>query len=127
GHMGSMPCGTAIRPGIPSLEGAGSFEVNLPPAGRRVELGDQAAHRYLPEVRVPEIFEAVGKGDLQGLGEQVDGGRGTKTHAGDVKFLQEIEDLDDVHAAGTRRADRGDFMPTITPPHGVPALDFVMA
>ena len=71
-QMGGVPGGTAVRPGIPGLEVAGALEVDLSPACRSVELGGQATDRYLHEGGIPKIFEAVGKGDLQGLGEQMD-------------------------------------------------------
>ena len=124
--MRRVPGGTAIRPGIAGVEVAGTLHVDLSPARHRVKLGDQAAYWDVNEGRVAKIFEAVGKGDLQGLSEQMDGGGGAKTQFGQVKFFQDVEDLDEVHAAGTRRANRDDFMPAITAAHCFPALDLIL-
>ena len=127
GHrqMGGMPGGTTIGPGVSGIEIAGALQVDLPPSGHGVELGDQATHRDVHEGRVAEVFKTVGKGNLQRLREHMDGGRSAKAQAGDIKLLQDIEHLDDMDPAGTGRADGHDLMPAITPPYGLPAFDVV--
>ena len=75
----------------------------------RVGLVGERRHRHLYEIRVTQVLAAVGVRQLHGLGEQVQVGGAVVSQGGQVLVFQQVEDLQDVHAAGGGRGRRHDL------------------
>ena len=72
-----------------------------------IGLGGDALDRHLHEVRIAARLGAVGEGDLQHLGQQMERVHRAEAQLRDVVAFEDVQHLRDVHArrGGRRRAD----------------------
>jgi hypothetical protein len=82
--------------------------------------------RDASEVRITEPECAVGKSEFHRLGDGVDEIRRAVAHCTEVEGFEDVQNLRDMDAAGTRRRKSDDFIPTISSAQRLPALHFVI-
>ena len=78
-----------------------------------ISLRGQPRDRNLVEIRIAEVFGAVGIGELHRLGHDMDFLGRVLAEARQRKALENVEDFDDVDAARGRRRHRDDRMAAI--------------
>ena len=85
----------------------GAAEVDVGAALVGIGLGGDALDRHVDEGRIAARLGAVGEGDLQHLGQQMQRVHGAEAQALDVVAFEDVQHLGDVHARcrGRRRAD----------------------
>ena len=91
-----------------------------------VGLGGDALDRHLDESGIAAGFGAIGEGDLQDLGQQMDGVHRAEAESGHVVAFEDVQHLRDVHARGGGRR-RTDDLPAAIAAANRRALDHVVA
>ena len=102
---------------------AGDVEIDALCQSRRVALVDQAARNW-SEIGIAQPLGAISEGKFHGFGNHV--GAIHCVHLGDVKILDDVENLRHVHAAGARRRKADDAVISITGNHRLSSFRFVV-
>jgi hypothetical protein len=111
------------RPTTPAVQAGRAAEVDLPGAALGgIGLRQQPLDRHRHEVGVGGAGGAVGKGDLQHLGQQVHRVGRAEASAGDVEAFQDVQHLPDVQRPGARRRRAGDLEAAVVPRNGARSL-----
>ena len=82
-----------------------------------IGLGGQRRDRDLDEIGVAQVLAAVGIGELHRLGHEVDGLGAARAEKADRIALEDVQDLDDVHAARGWRRHRDDLVAAVVALH----------
>ena len=74
---------------------------------------DKTLHRHRDEIRIAQIFAAVGIGEFRGFGEKMERFSRIMTSRLEVEAFEQVENLDQMHASRRWRRHRDDFMATV--------------
>ena len=117
GHMGGT---RGFGQGRNAGAGAGrSLHVDFRAALLSIGLRHQPFDGHIDMFGVAKVYCAVGKGDLEAFGEDVDAVRRAEPEAGYVETFEQIEDLKHVNAAGRRRRRDNEFVSSVRSPQRV--------
>ena len=109
--------GTLVLPRIAAGDLLGTRRIYTAHQFLGVCLAEQTFHGHLDKVGVAHILGPVGIAQLEYLREQVQVFGAVDLHGGDIKVLQHVEDLADVHTAGRGRRRGNDLIPPIGGSH----------
>ena len=104
----------------------GSLHVEARAAIGGIDLGNEPLDRHIDERRIGGCDGAVGKGNLQSFSNQVDGIGRAKPHSCNVKALQDVQHLRDMHTARCRRWRADDSEPAVARPHRLTLYDCIL-
>ena len=79
----------------------------------RCLFGDETVDGHVHEIGIAQEFRAVGVGELHGFGHEMDGVGGVVAEVADGKGFEQVQDLDEVDAAGTGRGHGVDVIPSV--------------
>ena len=98
--------------------GAGLGQINAVPQCPAIGVRDQHLDRYLNKITIAQVACPISKGQAQGLGQHMGGGRGMKAELLDRKTRQHLQHLDDQHPARTGQGHGVDPGVLKAPGHG---------